>query len=170
MIDSLYHLICLLFLDTPLLYYIILFIRILDHQYFSSFNLRSSVILCLSAVIIISFSKYFFFICFWIILWWSFWDFVNLSLILFRIRSPILFAHFWISLFESVLSASVEVCLAWSRKFWLYLLLTFLLIFLATVLLIFLTKDQNRLVELNNVALLGSKSVSFFICYTLINN
>ena len=48
MVDLLYDLISLIFFDIPLLYYYII-ILILDHQKFSSFNLRPSIILCLSS-------------------------------------------------------------------------------------------------------------------------
>ena len=100
---------------------------------------------------------------------------VILSAILFRIKSPVASAVFWIALFKAVLSASVASCLAWSRSFWLCVLLKFLLIFLSTFLPIFLAFHSllqifDLLVELNSVALLSSKSVPFFIYCNLINN
>ena len=48
MVDSFFHLIGLLFFDISLLYYYII-ILILDHQQFSSFNLRWTLILYLSS-------------------------------------------------------------------------------------------------------------------------
>ena len=53
-----------------------------------------------------------------------------LSANLLPIKSPVASACFWIALFEAVLSVSVTDNLAWSRSFWLYLLLKFILIFL----------------------------------------
>ena len=53
-----------------------------------------------------------------------------LSANLLPIKSSVASACFWIALFEAVLSVSVTDNLAWSRSFWLYLLLKFILIFL----------------------------------------
>ena len=64
---------------------------------------------------------------------------LTLSATLFPIKSPISYAVFWIACSEGVLNASVPDCLAWSRNFWLYLMLKFLLIFST----IFLAKDKN---------------------------
>ena len=54
-----------------------------------------------------------------------FGPFVILSEILIPIKLPVTSAVFCIALFEAVLSALVADCLAISRSFWLYLLLTF---------------------------------------------
>ena len=54
---------------------------------------------------------------------------VILLAILFPIKSPVASAVFWIALFEAVLRVSVVDCLAWSKSFWLYLLLKFSLYF-----------------------------------------
>ena len=59
----------------------------------------------------------------------SLFQFVNLLAILLPIKEPVDSAVFWIALFEVVLSASVTDFLAWSKSFWLYLLLKFWLIF-----------------------------------------
>ena len=48
MLDSLHHVITLLFFDIPLSYYRIILL-ILDDQWFPSFSLRSSIILRLSS-------------------------------------------------------------------------------------------------------------------------
>ena len=128
MVDSLYHLISLLFFwySIIILYYILN----LDRQWFSSFNFRSSIILSLSSEginlslsISSAFVSEFFF-------GEVFETFVILSEILFQIKSPVPSAVFWINLFEAVLSAFIAGFLAWSRSFWLYLLLKFLLLFL----------------------------------------
>ena len=60
------------------------------------------------------------------------------SAILLPIKSPFPSDVFWIAFFEAVLSVSVVDCLAWLRRFWLYLPFTFLLIFLPIFLPIFL--------------------------------
>ena len=49
--------------------------------------------------------------------------------------------------FEVVLNASVTDCAAWSRHFWLYLILKFLFIFLPIFLPIFLAKDKNSVLK-----------------------
>ena len=68
--------------------------------------------------------------------------FVTLSEILLPIKSPVAFAVILIAIFEAVLSASVTYCLAWSKGFWLYLSIKFLLIFLPMFLLTFLAKEN----------------------------
>ena len=112
----------LLFFDIPLLCYI---------KYFF-INLRSSIIFCLfSADICLSLS-----ICSSFVSIFSslscgkdFETLVIWKAILFPNKSPVASAVFLIALFEAVFSASVADCLAWSRSFGLYSLLTFLLIF-----------------------------------------
>ena len=64
---------------------------------------------------------------------------VILLAILLPIKSPVASAVFSIALFKAVLNASVTDCLAWLRRFGLYLSLKFLLIFLPIV----LAKDKN---------------------------
>ena len=56
-------------------------------------------------------------------------SFVILLAILLPIKSPVAYAVFWMTLYEDVLRASVAGFWAWSRGFWLYLTLRFLLIF-----------------------------------------
>ena len=68
---------------------------------------------------------------------------VILSTILFPIKSRVASAVFSIAYFEAVLRASVADFLAWTRSFWLYLLLKFLLTLLPIFLPIFLAKDKN---------------------------
>ena len=53
------------------------------------------------------------------------------------------FKFFSVAHLEAVLNVSVEDCLAWSRSFWLYLLLKFLFKFLPVFLLIFWPKDKH---------------------------
>ena len=55
------------------------------------------------------------------------YDLATATAVLLPIKSPVASAAFWIALFEAVLKASVADCLAWSRSFWLYLPLKFLL-------------------------------------------
>ena len=55
--------------------------------------------------------------------------FVILLAILLSIKSPVASTVFGMTLFEEVLSASVAYCLAWLRRFSLYLSLKFLLIY-----------------------------------------
>ena len=59
----------------------------------------------------------------------GFETFVISSAILLPIKLPVASIAFWITLFEVVLSAYVADCQAWSRSFWLYLLLSFYLYF-----------------------------------------
>ena len=117
--------------------------------WYSIIKLRSSIILCLSSgdiylslgIIMLICS------CLWIILLWSFCDFTVVQIsygVSNFITNQLRAAVFWITLFELVLSASYVDCLAWSKRFWLYLPLTFLLIFLPIFLPIFLAKDKNR--------------------------
>ena len=155
MVDSLYHLIRLLFFDIPLLllYYYI--------------NLRSSIIFCLcygDAYLSLSISSS---LVSQLFCSEVFKTLVILLAILFPMKSPVASAVFWTTLFELVLRASVADCLAWSRSVWLYLLLKFLFMFLPTFLTIISEKETkvhsllrifDPLVELN--------SVSFFIRYT----
>ena len=133
-----YYLTSLLLFDIPLLY--------------CHINLASSIIFYLSSVDIylsldISLSNPIYFLLFVTVseLFCGeiFETFVILSAILLPIKSPIASAIFRIAVFEAVLSASVANYLAWSRSFWLCLLLKFLLIFLSTFFLIFLAKDKN---------------------------
>ena len=133
MVDLVYYLTNWLFFDIPLLSYYI--------------NLRSLIIVCIPCWDIylslgISLS------CSVIIISGLFCGeilqaFVILLAILLPIKSPVNSAVFWITFFEVVLSAFVADCLTWSRSFWQYLPLTFLLIFLPIFLLSFLTKDKN---------------------------
>ena len=116
MVYLLYHLIGLLFFDVTLWYYIII-ILIWDHRWFSSFNLRSLIVLCLSSgginlslTICSSFASEWFF-------GEVFETFVILPAILSPIKSPVTSAVFWNALFEEVLSESVADCLALSRSF-----------------------------------------------------
>ena len=76
----------------------------------------------------------------------AFGTFVILLAFLLPIKSPVASAVFWIAFFEAVSSAYVADCLAWSRNFWLYLLLKFLIIFwliFYVYLPIFSAKDKN---------------------------
>ena len=66
-----------------------------------------------------------------------------LSAILLPIKSTVASAVFWITLFEEVLNASAADYVAWSRRFWLYLSFTYLLIILQISLPILLAKDEN---------------------------
>ena len=109
----------LLFFDITLLYYYIL--------------LKSSIIFCLfSGNICLSLR-----ISLWSLLFSSSFltvselfcevleAFVIFYAILLPIKSPVASTVFIIALFEAVLSASMANCSAWSRSFWLYLLLKF---------------------------------------------
>ena len=112
----------LLFFDIALLCYF---------RYFY-INLRSSIIFCLfSADIYLSLSICSLFVSIFSSLFCGdvFETLVIWQSILFPIKSPVASAVFLIALFEEVFSASVADCLAWSRPFWLYALLKFLLIF-----------------------------------------
>ena len=126
MVELVYCLTNLLFLDIPLLYCYI--------------NLKSSIIFCVSSGdIYLSLGISFIMLicnCIWIILLWSFWCFCNF------VRD---FITNWITnaLFEAVSCASVHF-LAWSRSFWLYLLLKFLFICLPIFLPLLLAKDKNQ--------------------------
>ena len=131
MVDLVYCLRHLLLFDIPLLYYYI--------------NLRSSIIFCsfswdiylsLDIIILLSIVSEFFY-------GKVVETFAILAVILLRIQSLVAKVIFWIALFEAVLSASVGNYFAWSRGFFLYLLLTFLLIFLPMLLPIFLAKETN---------------------------
>ena len=85
----------------------------------------------------LSFSKYFFFIYFRIIIWWSFWNPWNF---ISNFISSEISSCFWISLFEAVLNPSAADCLAWWRNFWRFLILRFLIKYLP----IFLAKDKSQ--------------------------
>ena len=91
----------------------------------------------------ISFFRYFFMSvlnCFCIILLWFFWNFVNYChQFYYQPNSPLL----WIGVFEIALNTFVADCFAWLKSFWLYLPLTFLLLFLPISLPIFFAKDKN---------------------------
>ena len=134
MLDLVYYLTNLLFFDIPLLYCYI--------------NLRSSIVFCLFFWRYTSFlgnsSLCSFVIIYWTILRWTSWDFCNSisNSITDQINSCFwcfLFFYFlfFLFFFEVVLSTSVADCLACSRTFWLYLLLTFSFIFLSIFLPIF---------------------------------
>ena len=107
-------------------------------------NLSSSIIFCLSSGEIylylgISLS------CSFLIVSGLFCDevlevFVTLSAISLLIKPSVASTVSWITLFEVVLSASVADWLAWTRIIWLYLTLTFFVIFLPIFLPIFLEK------------------------------
>ena len=75
--------------------------------------------------------------------------FIILSAILLPIKSPVASAVFFNYSFVSIFSVSVPDRLAWSKRFWLYIVLTFLLIFLPIFLLIFLMKNKNPLALTN---------------------
>ena len=118
MVNMGYYLTNLLFFDIPLLYYYIRYQII--NNFLSFFWRYMSFFRC--------FSIFFISNCFWVIFCEFLETFVILSAIVSPIKSPVTSTVFWITLFEVVLSASVTYCLAWSRFFWLYLPLTFLLI------------------------------------------
>ena len=59
-------------------------------------------------------------------------------------KLPAASAVFWTALFETVSSASVADCLAWSRIFTSYIYLNFGLYFLPMFLPVFLAKDKNQ--------------------------
>ena len=108
-------------------------------------NIRLSLIFGLSSGnIYIHFFRYLFImlICngLWITLLCIFWNSIS-NLITNQITSFL--CYFWVTLFEVVLSASVANCLVWSKSFWKYLPLTFLLILLKIFLPIFLVRDRN---------------------------
>ena len=71
---------------------------------------------------------------------WGFCNFIS-NFITYQITSC--FCSFINYFFEAILSASVADCLAWSRRFWLYIPLTFWLMFLLIFLLVFLAKDKG---------------------------
>ena len=112
----------LLFFDVPLLCYI----------KYSYVNLKSSIIFCLfskdkylsrsiCSSFVSIFSSLFCVEVFETVVIWQ--------AILFPVISPVASAVLLIALFEEVFSASLADCLAWSRRFWLYSLHKFLLIF-----------------------------------------
>ena len=107
------------------------------------FSLRSSIIFCLfSGDIYLSLGIYLScsFAAVSALLCCVFFEtLVILLAILLPIKSPVASAVFSIALFKAVLNSSVTDCLAWLRRFWIYLSLKFLLIFLP----IFLAKDKN---------------------------
>ena len=84
-------------------------------------------------------------------------------------KSSVCSAVFWIALFEAVLDVSVADYLAWSRSFWLYLLLKLLLLFLPIFLPIFLAKDKNlNLLKIFNLLVeLNSKSFLYSALYLI---
>ena len=69
--------------------------------------------------------------------------FVILSAFYCQLNHHLLQLFFWIALYKTVLSATVAHCLAWSRSFWLYLLLIILLMFLPMLLIMFFIKRQK---------------------------
>ena len=69
-------------------------------------------------------------ICFGIILLWIFENVRNFIGNFITNQTASGFAVFWITLSEAVLKASLPDCLAWSRTFWQYLQVKFLLKFL----------------------------------------
>ena len=129
MVDILCYLTNLLFFDIRLLYcYINLISSIIFCLFFQDICLSFGISLSNLSVIA---SELF---------WGEFFEaFVILPALLLPIKSPVASAVFWIALFETVYNAFVAGCLPWSKSFWLYLLLNFLLKFLP----IFLAKDKN---------------------------
>ena len=97
----------------------------------------------------ISFFRYFFIIlifnCFWMILLWIFLIPCNFIRNFITNQITSCFCYFLNCFFEEVLNTSVPHCLAWSKTFWLYLPLKFLLIFLPTFLTIFFSKRQKSI-------------------------
>ena len=98
----------------------------IDDRYFSFFWRYISFFWCFS---IKSYIFCFTFNCLWTILRWNLWDFhdFNGNFITNHIRKC--FSCFCDCSLEAVLSASTADYLAWSRCFWLYLLLKFTYIF-----------------------------------------
>ena len=103
---SLVYFIGLLFFDIPLLCYLILLLLLL---YWSSFNLRSSIIFCVSSGDIYFPLRTSSFVS-KLLCSEVFDSLLNLLAILYPIKSPVAFAGFWIALFETVLSASLADC------------------------------------------------------------
>ena len=78
---------------------------------------------------------------------------------------------FELFLYEEVLNASAADYSAWSRRFWLYFPIKFLLIILAIFLPIFLTKDKIPNPFTNIQSLDWTEYlIIFFIFYTVTNN
>ena len=96
----------------------------------SSFNLKLLIIFCLNSgdiyIFLIISSSFVSGLIFGEV----FDALVFVSTILIPIKSLVVSAVFWMTLFEEVLKASVVDCLAWWRRSWLYLLYKLLLIFL----------------------------------------
>ena len=119
MVDLVYYLINLLFFDIPILYcYINLRSLIIFWPYSRDIYVSSGISSLCSFVTV---SKLF---CDEL-----FKKFLVLAILL-PIKSPVVPAVFLIRFLEAVLKASLVDCLAWWRSFWLYLPLTFLIIFL----------------------------------------
>ena len=106
------------------IYYFLYLTSLIIYCPFSGDIYLSSVI-SLSNIVFFCFT----FNCPWTILYEVLDTFVTLSAILLPIKLPVVSAIFWITVFEAVLSACVADCLAWSKIYWLYLLLKFLLNF-----------------------------------------
>ena len=120
------------FFDISLLYYYI--------------NLRSSIIFCLSsgdAYFSLRISMSCSFVIVFELFYGELLETLILLAILLPIKSPVVSVAFLIILFVEVLRASVADCLAWSRRYWLYLPLKFLLIFLLIFFPILLAKYKN---------------------------
>ena len=120
------------FFDISLLYYYI--------------NLRSSIIFCLSsgdAYFSLRISMSCSFVIVFELLYGELLETLILLAILLPIKSPVVSVAFLIILFVEVLRASVADCLAWSRRYWLYLPLKFLLIFLLIFFPTLLAKYKN---------------------------
>ena len=120
------------FFDISLLYYYI--------------NLRSSIIFCLSsgdAYFSLRISMSCSFVIVFELFYGELLETLILLAILLPIKSPVVSVAFLIILFVEVLRASVADCLAWSRRYWLYLPLKFLLIFLLIFFPTLLAKYKN---------------------------
>ena len=155
MADLLYHLICLLFFDIPLLYYMYYYINLISSTIFYLFSEDIHLSLSISSFVFELFGGE------------VLETFVILSATLFPIKPPVPSAFFWIVLFEAISSASVADFLAWSRSFWLYLLLKFLFMFLTYI----SSKRQKSIVFYKySISWLNLAAYHFFICCTLINN
>ena len=161
MVNSLCHLISLSFFDIPLLYYIIIISYYIFYYYISYIIIIYLTISNFLSFFLryISVSKYFFFVCFWIILWWrllDFWDSFETSCFCCLLNRS----------FETVLSICSGLFLMIkkvSERIY-YLGFTYNFTHISS-------KRQNIHGPLKILSLLVElNSVSFDTCYTFINN
>ena len=132
-------------LDADLMYFLSFFFLFFDIPSLCYYiNLTSSIVLVFLLEIYVLFFSYFFtmhiFNCLQIVFCEGFAIFVILPAILLPVKSPAELQNCFLS---CSFCASEADCLSWSRSFWLYLSIKFLLTFLPIYLLIYLPRDKN---------------------------